>query len=132
MAVLKPVFGRGPRDGGERPLEDDCWGEIVNGALRPEPEPVITDRREQTPAKARIGYAVLGNGARHEIVDRKHRVHAGGRMPRATDIAPAPSPQQLIEPVAQLVLVIGFCEARQVELGALGQFGIAGRQQDRQ
>src|ERR1700736_4019219 len=55
MAVLKPVFGRGPRDGGERPLEDDCWGEIVNGALRPEPEPVITDRREQTPAKARIG-----------------------------------------------------------------------------
>jgi hypothetical protein len=42
------------------------------------------------------------------------------------------SPQQLIEPVAQLVLVIGFCQSRQIELGAFGQFGIAGREQDRQ
>jgi hypothetical protein len=43
-----------------------------------------------------------------------------------------PSRQQLIEPVAQLVLVIGFCQPRQIELGALGQFGITGREQDRQ
>ena len=42
------------------------------------------------------------------------------------------SPQQLIEPVAQLVLVIGLCQPRQVGLGAVGQFGIAGGEQDRQ
>jgi hypothetical protein len=51
---------------------------------------------------------------------------------RLVAVVVAASPQQLIEPVAQLVLVIGFCKPRQVELGAVGQFGIAGRQQDRQ
>ncbi len=40
--------------------------------------------------------------------------------------------QQLIEPVAELVLVIGFCQPRQVELRALGQVRVAGGEQDRQ
>lgn len=44
----------------------------------------------------------------------------------------ATSPQHLIEPIAQLVLVIGLCQPRQIELGALGQLGIAGGEQDRQ
>ena len=40
------------------------------------------------------------------------------------------SPQQLIEPVAQLVLVIGLGQSRQIELGALRQLGVAGSEQD--
>src|SRR5580698_5443902 len=42
------------------------------------------------------------------------------------DTITSASPQQLIEPVAQLVLVIGFCQSRQIELRALGQLGVAG------
>ena len=42
------------------------------------------------------------------------------------------SPQQLIEPVAQLILVIGLCQPRQVNLDAVRQFSVAGGEQDRQ
>jgi hypothetical protein len=40
--------------------------------------------------------------------------------------------QQLIEPVTQLVLMIGLRQPRQIELSAFGQFGVTGREQDRQ
>ena len=50
---------------------------------------------------------------------------------RSNSIAGA-STEQLVEPIAQLVLMVRFCQPWKIELGALGQFGVTGREQDRQ
>jgi hypothetical protein len=81
-------FRHDPPRSGEWPSETIVEAELVNGALRPSLPPSlhigpVARRRELS--GGRVGCAVLPDGARNEIVDRKHLGHSGRGMPRAPE-----------------------------------------------
>jgi hypothetical protein len=67
----------------------------------------------------------LVNGALRRQTPRSGRKEWPG-APRCWRLA-----EQLVESIPQLVLMIRFCQPRQIELGSLGDLGITGRRSPR-